>query len=211
MGVAVAVWEEAGTRVTAESEEARLVARCQDGDREAQELLVRKYQEKVYHLAYGLLGHPEEALDACQEVLVAMLRSLARFRGESRFQTWLYRITINTCIMRRRSARARTRLISDVPVDSARPAWQQVDPESMVLNREAQAAVREHLRRLPPEFRAVVVLRELEGLSYEEIAETLGVPLGTVRSRLSRGRLLLREALLRDERIRRPQVGGGMP
>lgn len=211
MGVAVAVWEETGTRVTAESEEARLVARCQDGDREAQEMLVRKYQEKVYHLAYGLLGHPEEALDACQEVLVAMLRSLARFRGESRFQTWLYRITVNICIMRRRSVRARTRLITEMSADSAQRAWQQIDPESVALSREAQAAVREHLRRLPPEFRAVVVLRELEGLSYDEIAETLSIPLGTVRSRLSRGCLLLREALLSDERIPSPRMGGGTP
>jgi RNA polymerase sigma-70 factor (ECF subfamily) len=140
-----------------------------------------------------------------------MLRSLARFRGESRFQTWLYRITVNICTMRRRSVRARTRLITEMSADSAQRAWQQIDPESVALSREAQAAVREHLRRLPPEFRAVVVLRELEGLSYDEIAETLSIPLGTVRSRLSRGRLLLREALLSDERIPSPQMGGGTP
>ena len=206
-GVAVAVRKRAGLRVAAESEEGRLVARCQEGDRQAQETLVRHCQDRVYRLAYRLLGHREEALDACQETLVAMLRTLPTFRGHAQFQTWLYRVTTNVCLMRRRHLKARTRLIAAA---AAEPPQEQ-DPESAALRREAQEAVREHLRRLPAQFRAVVVLRELEGMSYEEIAGILRVPVGTVQSRLSRGRLLLRQVLLNDERITLPDRGGEKP
>lgn len=201
MGVAVAICEEAGRRVAAESEETRLVARSRAGDREAQETLVRRYQDKVYRLAYGLLGHREDALDATQDALVAMLRALPSFRGEARFETWLYRVTTNVCLMRRRSHRARTRLVIDTPAEVSELADGQPDPEHAAMRSETQAAIRECVSRLPAEFRAVVVLRELEGLSYEDIAEALRVPLGTVQSRLSRGRRLLREALMADGRV----------
>jgi len=198
MGVAVAACQEAW-RVAEESEESRLIARARGGDRAAQELLVRRYQEPLYRLACNLLRHPEDARDATQEALVAMLRSLRTFRGEARFRTWLYRLTTNVCLMQRRRHQARTRLLSATPVEACdSPA---ADPESAVLARDMQAAVRECVRRMPPDFRAVVVLREVEGLSYEEIAEILRLPFGTVQSRLSRGRRWLREALLADERI----------
>jgi RNA polymerase sigma-70 factor (ECF subfamily) len=207
-GVAVATWEKAGRRLVGESEEAHLIARCRAGDRQAQETLVHRCQKMVYRVACSMLSDPEEALDASQDVLVAMLRSLPRFRGESRFQTWLYRITVNVCIMRRRSLRARTRLVTSFPSEPPQRPWHEDDPGSAVVSREAQAAVREHLRRLPPEYRAVLVLRELEGLSYGEIAEALGIPLGTVQSRIGRGRRRLRDLLLADERIRVPRPGG---
>jgi RNA polymerase sigma-70 factor (ECF subfamily) len=200
MGVAVAVYQEAG-RVVAESEESRLIARSVAGDRAAQEALVRQYQDQVYRLAYGLLGNAEDARDATQEALIAMLRSLRTFRGHSRFLTWLYRLTTNVCLMQRRRHRARTRLLTDTPLEFYDAPEPGPDPESIAMSREVQVAVRECLRRLPAEFRAVVVMRELESLSYEEIAEILQVPLGTVQSRLSRGRRLLREALLADERV----------
>jgi len=200
MGVAVAICQEAG-RVAAESEESRLIARSVAGDRAAQETLVRRYQDQVYRLAYGLLGDADDARDATQEALIAMLRSLRTFRGQSRFLTWLYRLTTNVCLMQRRRHRARTRLLTDMPVESYDTPEPSPDPESIALSREVQVAVRECVRRLPAEFRAVVVMRELESLSYEEIAEILHVPLGTVQSRLSRGRRLLRQALLADERV----------
>jgi RNA polymerase sigma-70 factor (ECF subfamily) len=197
--------------VAAESEDARLIARCRAGDRQAQEALVQRYQQCVYRLACNLLDNPEDALDACQDALVAILRSLPRFRGESSLQTWVYRVAVNTCIMKRRSLRARTRLIVDLPAHAAESAQQTPDPGFAALRREIQAAVREHLRRLPPEFRAVVVLRELDGMSYQQIAETLQMPLGTVQSRLNRGRRLLRDYFLADERIRALRPGGEGP
>jgi len=186
----------------AESEDARLIARCRAGDRAAQEALVRRHQDQVYRLACRLVGDPEEASDVAQEALIAMLRSLGAFRGEARFETWLFRVTTNICLMQRRRRQARTRLITDLAVTCCEhPPAGNADPESAAASRELQGAVRECLRRLPAEFRAVVVLRELEGLSYEEIAQVLKLPLGTVQSRLSRGRRLLREALLADERV----------
>lgn len=208
-GVAAAAWQQAGGRVAAESEETRLIARCLAGDREAQEALLRRYQQMVYRIAYNMLGNPEDALDACQDSLVAMLRSLPRFRGESSLSTWVYRVAVNTCIMKHRSLRTRTRVVVDIPLDEAQSAIQAPQPEAVAASREAQAAVREHIASLPPEFRAVVVLREMEGLSYEEIADALQVPLGTVQSRLSRGRRLLRERFLADQRICTPRSGGG--
>jgi len=208
MGAAVAICEEVGARLAAETEEARLVARCRGGDREAQEALVRRCQERVHRLAYSLLEHPEEALDAAQEALIAMLRSLPSFRGEARFETWLYRVTANVCLMRRRRLRARTRLLTDLPADTLAPRAAEVDPETAALRGETCAAVREGLRRLPAGFRAVVVLRELEGLSYEAIAEVLRIPLGTVQSRLSRGRQMLRDILMTDQRVAWPSVRG---
>jgi RNA polymerase sigma-70 factor (ECF subfamily) len=195
----------------AESEEAALLARCRRGDREAQEALVRRYQQKVYRLACGLLGNPEEALDASQESLVAMLRSLRSYRGEARFQTWLYQLTTNVCLMQRRRTQARTRILTEFPTDHQQNAGEGNEPERRALNREMQGAIREHLRKLPAEFRAVVVLRELEEMSYDEIAEILRVPMGTVQSRLNRGRRLLRLAMLADERIPTPRKGGEQP
>jgi RNA polymerase sigma-70 factor (ECF subfamily) len=188
-----------------QSEECHLLASCQRGDADAQETLVSRYQATVYRLAYSLLGHTEEALDAAQEALIAMLRSLPSFRGEARFETWVKRLTINVCLMRRR--RKRTRILCDqMDEGSERPA-PDPGPESIALTREVQTAVREHLHRLPTEFRPVVVLRELEGLSYAEIAEILRIPLGTVQSRLSRGRQMLRETMAADERIPTPSRG----
>lgn len=194
--------------MAAQTEEARLVARCRGGDRQAQEILVRRCQERVYRLAYNLLEHPEEALDAAQEALIAMLRSLPSFRGEARFETWLYRVTTNVCLMRRRQLCARTRLVTDLAADIPAARAGAADPETAALRGETRAAVREGLRRLPAGFRAVVVLRELEGLSYEAIAEILRIPLGTVQSRLSRGRQMLRDILMADQRVAWPSMRG---
>ncbi len=207
MSVALAIWSLVRGSSVVQPDEARLIALCQRGDKDAQETLVRRYQATVHRLAYGLLGHPEEALDATQEALVAVLRSLHSFRGEARFETWLKRVTANVCLMRRRQAR--TRVVCDGPDEESRQATPDPGPESVALTREVQAAVREHVCRLPVQFRAAVVLRELEGLSYTEIAGILRVPLGTVRSRLARGRRMLRESMAVDERI--PTPSGGRP
>jgi RNA polymerase sigma-70 factor (ECF subfamily) len=207
MTVAVAAWGELGESAGVQSEEARLLARCRSGDRGSQEALVRRYQDAVYRLAYRLLGNPEDALDASQEALVAMLRALCSFRGEVPFEVWLRRLATNVCLMQRRRRRVRARLVGELASEDADEASHEAGPESIALSREVQSAVWEHLRRLPAQFSAVVVLRELEGLSYEEIARTLRIPLGTVQSRLHRARQLLRAAMARDERIPAPKRG----
>ncbi|NIM07316.1 MAG: sigma-70 family RNA polymerase sigma factor [Armatimonadetes bacterium] len=210
MSVAVATCIDAGRRILAESEEARLLARCRSGDRQAQEALVRRYQDRTYRLAYDLLGNHEDALDASQEALVAMLRSLPSFRGEARFHTWFYRLTVNICLMQRRRLLTRTRILTNLAAREL-DSPSQFDPESAALGSEIQSAVREHLRQLPPALRAIIVLREIEGFSYDEIAEVLRIPLGTVQSRLSRARSLLRKALLADDRIPSVRPGGEKP
>jgi len=205
MDAALANWSMARGVSVVQPEEARLLALSRRGDNDAREALVRRHQAAVYRLAYSLLGHPEDALDATQEALVAMLSSLHSFRGQARFETWLRGLTTNVCLTRRRRARARIsydQLCGEDEQPSPGPT-----PESVALVREVQMAVREHVRRLPAEFRAVVVLREMEGLSYSEIGEVLRLPLGTVQSRLSRGRQMLREAMAADERIPTPRRG----
>jgi len=197
MSVAIAVCKSMRGAM-GEGEDSRLLARCRQGDRDAQEALVRRYQDKVYRLAYNLLGHQEEALDASQEALIAMLHSLPSFRGESQFPTWLYRLTANICLMQRRRLRRSPQIMGDQELQvSTLP-----DPAISAQRHELQEVVRQHLRNLPAEFRGAMVLRELEGLAYEEIAAVLHIPVGTVQSRLSRGRELLRQALLKDKRIR---------
>ncbi|HUT75133.1 MAG TPA: sigma-70 family RNA polymerase sigma factor [Armatimonadota bacterium] len=210
MSPAVAVCKEAATRVLGETDEARLIARSRAGDRSAQESLVRRYQDQVYHLAFNLLGDPEDARDATQDALIAMLRSLRTFRGQAELRTWVYRLTTNVCLMERRRRTVRTRLIVDLPAELPERLGLGSDPQLTAVSREVQGAVRECLGRLPSAFRAVVVLRELESLSYDEIAQVLRVPVGTVRSRLNRGRQLLRAALLADDRVSPlyPQGGG---
>jgi len=138
-----------------------------------------------------------------------MLRSLPSFRGEARFQTWLYQLATNVCLMQRRRLKVRTRILTDLPPEEQEAPPADIDPEWSALYRETQTAVREHLRNLPVEYRAVVVLREVEELAYDEIATILQIPIGTVQSRLNRGRRLLREAIATDERIPSPRVGGG--
>ncbi len=205
MGVASAIWSQARGVSGGQADEADLLARCLRGDNDAREALVRRYQRTVYRLAYSLLGHPEEAVDATQDALIAMLQSLRSFRGEASFETWLKRLTTNVCLTHRRRARVRG------PWNQLEEEGKQIapgpDPESVALTHEVQAAVREQVRRLPSDYRVVVVLRDIHGLSYSEIAEILRIPAGTVKSRLCRGRQMLRLAIEDDERIPTPTQG----
>ena len=153
------------------------------------EVLVRRHAPRVHRIAAGTVG-PGAADDVVQEVFVSVYRNLARFRGEAQFTTWLHRVTLNAC---HRALAARQHLpLEEVPEPPA--------PHSPVRAGE-QADLRERLawamRQLPPEQRDAVTLRELSGLDYAEIAEVLGVELGTVKSRLNRGRAALRALLAR--------------
>lgn len=205
MGVASAIWSQARGASGVRADEAELLRRCLRADNDAREALVRRYQRTVYRLAYSLLGHPEEATDAAQDALVAMLQSLRSFRGEASFETWLKRLTTNVCLTHRR--RARVRAPWNQPEEEVEQVAPGPSPESVALRHEVQAAVREQVRRLPSDYRAVVVLRDIHGLSYSEITEILRVPVGTVKSRLCRGRRMLRLAIEDDERIPTPTRG----
>ena len=177
-----------------------LVAKCQKGDKQAFELLIKKYQRRIFHLIYRITQDPAVVESLAQEVFLKAYRSISSFRGSSRFYTWLYRIAVNTSlsyIKKESVAENREKRVdydldtSNLSVDSMRIE----DPEELLMRKEFLKQVVGSLRRLPEELRTAVVLREFTGLNYEEIAEVMEIPLGTVRSRIFRARSRLREML----------------
>jgi RNA polymerase sigma-70 factor (ECF subfamily) len=171
-----------------------LVERVQRGDKKAFELLVAKYQRKIFRLLSRLIRDPAEIEDVAQEAFIKAYRALPNFRGESAFYTWLYRIAINTAKNFLVAQGRRAPTTTEAAVDEAE-TFDDADelrdvntPDSMLLSKQVGAAVNRAIDRLPEDLRTAIVLRELEGLSYEEIAETMNCPIGTVRSRIFRAR-----------------------
>ena len=179
-----------------------LVAAARSGDRSALDALLRRHHPRLRALCQRLTGDPTDADDACQEALIALVRGLPRFDGRSSFATWAYRVTANTCLdeLRRRRRRPRPGLPEDdsLSADSGppgpwRPGGGPAAPAVPDVGDRVAASldVDAALARLAPDFRVAVVLRDLCQLSYGEIAEVLDVPVGTVRSRIARGRAAL--------------------
>ena len=176
-----------------------LVERCRQGDRAAFEPLVEKYRERVWRLAYNYLRDREEARDVAQEAFVRAWQALASFRGQSAFYTWLFRIVVNVATdrARQRAARGRAFGTEAVPEED----WERVlvdhqaDPADVARRTEQRERIRKALRTLPEHQRTIIMLSDLEGLSYREIAEVLDIPMGTVMSRLHNARKRLRAAL----------------
>lgn len=170
-----------------------LVKRVQAGDKAAFDLLVRKYQHKVVGLISRYIYDHHEALDVAQEAFVKAWRALPRFRGDSAFYTWLYRIAINTA---KNHLVARSRRPPDTDVDAEEAGYFSEDsmlreietPENVYFRDELQQSIDRVLKRLPEDLRVALTLREMEGMSYEEIAQIMGCPVGTVRSRIFRAR-----------------------
>ena len=170
----------------------QLVARAQEGDPRAFEFLVRKYQHKIIQLVSRLVGEAD-APDVAQETFIKAYRAMSGFRGQSAFYTWLYRIGINTAknhiVSRGRRPANQDIDISDAEQYGHTEHLSDVDtPESMLLSEEIKQKVAEVIHKLPADLRQAITLRELEGLSYEEIAEVMDCPIGTVRSRIFRAR-----------------------
>ena len=170
------------------------------GDLEAFNCLVIAYQDRVYNLCLRMLGSPQAAEDAAQETFLSAYRSVGRMRGPS-VRSWLLRIAANASIDELRRRRRQPQLSLEAPApgtDSERPlevADSAEGPERLALHGELREALQVELLRLPPDQRLAVILCDLEGLSYEEIAASMGRSIGTVKSRISRGRARLREAL----------------
>lgn len=169
-----------------------LVTRAQQGDQRAFELLVRKYQYKIIQLVSRLVGEAD-APDVAQETFIKAYRALDGFRGQSAFYTWLYRIGINTAknyiVARGRRPSTQDIDVSDAEQYGHTEHLSDIDtPEAVALSEEIKRKVIETIAKLPPDLRQAITLRELEGLSYEEIAEVMECPIGTVRSRIFRAR-----------------------
>lgn len=170
-----------------------LVERVQKGDKRAFDLLVGKYQHKIVKLISRYIRDPDESLDVAQETFIKAYRALANFRGESAFYTWLYRIAINTA---KNHLVALGRRPPDIDIDAEdavqmdmQSALRELDsPEHLALKDEIEQTIFRAIEELPEELRIAITLRELEGLSYEEIAEAMSCPIGTVRSRIFRAR-----------------------
>ncbi len=174
--------------------DAKLVARVQAGDKAAFDLLVIKYQRKILRLLSRMLRDQSEIEDVMQEAFIKAYRALPQFRGDSAFYTWLYRIAINTA---RNWMASQSRRPSSPSLHQSEDGetFDEIDnltdnntPESLLASREIAASVNETIQALPAELRTAIVLREIEGLSYEEIAQAMGCPIGTVRSRIFRAR-----------------------
>ncbi|BCS50709.1 RNA polymerase sigma factor RpoE [Aeromonas jandaei] len=171
----------------------QLVERVQRGDKAAFNLLVKKYQHKVVNLIARYVNNPGDVPDVAQEAFIKAYRALPTFRGESAFYTWLYRIAVNTA-KNYLTSQGRRPPSSDVEADEAESygggeALQEVStPENLALTDEIKRTVFSAIEALPEDLRTAITLRELEGLSYEEIAEIMDCPVGTVRSRIFRAR-----------------------
>lgn len=179
----------------------QLVERVQRGDKAAFDLLVAKYQRKIFRLLSRLIRDSAEIEDVAQEAFVKAYRALPNFRGDSAFYTWLYRIAINTAKNylvsqgRRAPTSTETEIEDAETFDDGDHLRDLNTPDSMLLTKEVAGAVNRAIDQLPEDLRTAIVLRELEGLSYEEIAESMQCPIGTVRSRIFRAREAIAEEL----------------
>ena len=177
------------------SDDAQLIDLALKGQTEAFGQLVLKYQDRLYNTVFHVVGHAEDARDIVQEALVQAFLKLDSFRRHSAFYTWLYRIAFNVAITQRRRRRPAVSMDHMRETSHIEPVDCEDDPAEALLCKERCRQVRAAIARLAEEHRAVLVLREIDGCCYETISEILDLPIGTVRSRLHRARLQLREEL----------------
>lgn len=179
-----------------------LLRRACKGDVQAFEELMQSHESRVYAIALRMMGNREDAQDCAQEAMVRIYRAMGSFKGQSALATWIYRITMNTCLdeLRRRKARKVTSL--DSLVDNG---WSPTDtgdtPEEHGLRVEKQNALNQAIQSLPDDMRAAIILRDVKGYSYDEIASILDANVGTIKSRISRGREKLREILSKQSEL----------
>lgn len=183
--------------------ETELVARARTGDQEAFERLVLDNQNRVYSLAVRMVGDREEAADLAQEAFLKAWQGLRTFQGESSFSTWVYRLATNVCIDHLRRRQRRREVENPVSLDDEDSGWAEPadisqDPHRQLEAAERSRALERGLQQLSEPQRQILVMRELSGLSYQEIGAALELDLGTVKSRLARSRLALRKILLED-------------
>lgn len=179
-----------------DDDRALIYAFCAEQDKDAFDRLVIKYQDKVFNLCYRFMGNYHDANDCAQDTFVKVFRSLKKFKGESEFSTWLYRIAVNTC---KNKLSSLTYRVSKMMVRLDKPRTEIKDesnsPEAEFEQSEKGRQIQKAIDALPEDYKTVVVLRDIEGLSYEEIAQITGYNIGTVKSKLARARGRLREKL----------------
>ena len=177
-------------------EENRLIQRAARGDAEAFNVLLGAHERRMYAVALRMCGNAEDAQDCLQEAMLRVFRSIGGFKAQSSFSTWVYRITMNTCLDELRRRKSRPSASLDGLLDAG---WSPVDegesPEGHALRNESRRNLEACIQELPEDMRAALVLRDVHGYAYDEIADALGVNVGTVKSRISRAREKLREKI----------------
>jgi RNA polymerase sigma-70 factor (ECF subfamily) len=190
-----------------DQDDALLVSACKNGDQEAFSLLVQRYQRRIFNLVFRMLQNYDEACEITQETFLAAWQGLHAFRGEARFTTWLYRIAYN-CSLKQLEARKR-----DQVLQAALQSEQTLEDEDQrfthLAQLDRQEMVQEQLSHLPPKYRVVLILRHLQDMTYEEMAEVLTMPIGTIKTHLFRARNLLKERLQAFEYGRKRKETGG--
>lgn len=181
--------------------EEALVQRARQGDPDAFEQLMRDNQNRIYTLALRMAGNPEDAMDLSQEAMIRAWKGLKDFRGGSSFSTWVYRLTSNVCLdfLRREKRRQGVEggpSLDDEEAPLPQPADHSGDPHALLEQKELRHTVEQSLQELPPHHRQVLVMRELSGMSYQEIGQALELDPGTVKSRIARARQALKKNLL---------------
>ena len=179
-----------------EFDERSMIERASGGDPEAFNRLMEVHERRMYAVAPRMCANREDAQDCLQEAMLRVYRAIGSFKGESSFSTWLYRITMNTCLdeLRRRKNKQSTSL-DDLLDEGWAPSDDRSSPEKHAVRVETARALQQTIQELPEDMRAAVVLRDIQGYSYEEIAQILDINVGTIKSRISRGREKLREKL----------------
>jgi len=178
-------------------DEAGVISRCQKGDQDALKEIFDQYHQKVYRIAYGVVRQREDALDIVQEVFIKLFRSIKNFKGKSHFYTYLYRMTMNTAIDHTRKMKRQPS--SSIDEDGGFQLADEAEkrPDRIFAHKELEESLKGALEKLPPDQKAALIFREVEGLSYQEMAEAMGCSIGTVMSRLHYGRKKIQE-LLKD-------------
>lgn len=188
-------------------DERELVRRASQGDESAFELLMRTHESRMYAVALRMCANREDAQDCLQEAMLRIYRAMSNFKFQSSFATWAYRITMNTCLDELRRRKLRTATSLDVLLDTG---WSPTDdgetPEQYSIASEQRRMLERAIADLPEDMRAAIVLRDVQGFSYDEIARMLEANVGTIKSRISRGREKLREVL-----VRQPELFGRYP
>lgn len=176
-----------------------LVRRAQAGKTEAFEELVRRYERRVYNITYRMMGNPEDASEALQDTFLRAYRFIGKFQFKSKFYTWVYRIATNVCLTKLRKRKSPVVMSLDAPIGEHGLTLEipddQFSPQKVYEQRKLRRRLQEAVDALPEDYRTVVVLRDLEGLSNEEVGKVLNLSVPAVKSRLHRGRLVLREKL----------------
>ena len=174
--------------------DAECVRKLQRGETDAFETLIRRHQKTIFNLAYRMLGDYDEAAEISQEAFLSAYRAINNFRGDANFSTWLYRIALNHATTRRKSLN--TRQQRSVPIENTEPASDpHPGPAESMEKKELRQRVQQALNRLEPDDAAVILLRDLQDVPYEEVARVLEIPIGTVKSRLHRARQALKSEL----------------